>query len=333
AIRAPGALKPRARWQEGAPRPPADEALYTHLMSLPVPGQTVTDKTSVTAAPAKTLDALYTRPYQCHASMGPSCAVAQWQDGKLVVWTHSQGVFPLRAELAKVFDVSAQDIRCVHAEGAGCYGHNGADDVALDAALVARATAGRPLKLQWVRDDEFAWEPYGSAMVMKLSGGIDAQGNVVAWSHELWSHSHNTRPGASAGVNLLAARHLATPRAPAPAADVPQPSGGSDRNAIPLYDFPNVKVVKHYIADAPIRTSALRTLAGYPSVCAPEWFAGDVAAAGAAAAVELRLRPWLDKRAGAVIEAAARRAGWQPSARGDGVRGRGFAFAKYKNLA
>ncbi|PYN35913.1 MAG: aldehyde dehydrogenase [Candidatus Rokuibacteriota bacterium] len=334
AIGAREALKRSARWTETVSLPPADEALYRHLMSLPVPGQTVSEKTSVTAAaPAKTLEALYTRPYQCHASMGPSCAVARWQEGKLVVWTHSQGVFPLRAELAKVFDMSPQDIRCIHAEGAGCYGHNGADDVVLDAALVARATGARPVKLQWMRDDEFAWEPYGSAMVMKLSGGIDAQGNVVTWSHELWSQSHNTRPGASAGVNLLAARHLATPRPLVPPADVPQPSGGSDRNAIPLYDFPNVKVVKHYIADAPIRTSALRTLGGYANVFALESFVDELAAAAGADPVEFRLRHLNDARARAVIEAAAQRAGWRPSAKGDGERGRGFAFARYKNLA
>jgi nicotinate dehydrogenase subunit B len=334
AIRAREALKTSARWKETASLPPDGDALYVHLMGLPVPGQTVVEKTSViAAAPTKTLDALYTRPYQCHASMGPSCAVAQWQDGKLVVWTHSQGVFPLRAELAKVFDMRPQDIRCVHAEGAGCYGHNGADDVALDAALVARATGDRPVELQWMRDDEFAWEPYGSAMVMKLAGGIDAQGNVVTWSHELWSHSHNTRPGSSTGVNLLAARHLATPRPLVPSADVPQPTGGSDRNAIPLYDFPNVKVVKHYIAEAPIRTSALRTLGGYANVFALESFVDELADAAGADPVEFRLRHLKDPRARAVIEAAAQRAGWRANAKGDGVRGRGFAFAKYKNLA
>jgi nicotinate dehydrogenase subunit B len=334
AIRAREALKTSARWKETASLPPDDDALYIHLMGLPVPGQTVAEKTSVVAAaPTKTLEALYTRPYQCHASMGPSCAVAQWQEGKLVVWTHSQGVFPLRGELAKVFDVRPQDIRCVHAEGAGCYGHNGADDVALDAALVARVVGERPVKLQWMRDDEFAWEPYGSAMVMKLSGGIDAQGNVVTWSHELWSHSHSTRPGASAGVNLLAARHLATPRPSVPSADVPQPSGGSDRNAIPLYDFPNVKVVKHYIAEAPLRTSALRTLGGYANVFALESFLDELAGAAGADPVEFRLRHLKDARARAVIEAAAQRAGWRPNAKGDGGRGRGFAFAKYKNLA
>src|SRR3989442_2999271 len=140
------------------------------MMALPVAAQTVTEKTSAAAAPAvKSLEARYTRPYQAHASIGPSCAIAQWQEGKLVVWTHSQGVFPLRAELAKVFGVKSAEIRCIHAEGAGCYGHNGADDVALDAALLARATGGRPVKLQWMRDDEFACEPYGSAEVTKLS--------------------------------------------------------------------------------------------------------------------------------------------------------------------
>ena len=163
------------------------------------------------------------------------------------MWTHSQGVFPLRAELAKAFQIDPKQVRCIHAEGAGCYGHNGADDVALDAALVARASEGRPVKLQWMRDDEFQWEPYGSAMVMKLAGGIDGQGNIVGWSHEVWSHPHSTRPGSSAGVNLLAARDLAQPFPLVPPADVPQPTGGSDRNAIPLYDFPNVKVVKHFI--------------------------------------------------------------------------------------
>ena len=146
------------------------------------------------------------------------------------MWTHSQGVFPLRADLAKAFGVDPKQVRCIHAEGSGCYGHNGADDVALDAALVARATGGKPVKLQWMREDEFAWEPYGSAMVMKLAGGIDAQGNVVTWSHELWSHPHSTRPGATPGVNLLAARYLAKPLDPGLPPDVPQPTGGADRN-------------------------------------------------------------------------------------------------------
>jgi CO/xanthine dehydrogenase Mo-binding subunit len=192
-----GGAEEGARWRETAVLPPGGEALYQYMMARPgPPAETVSEKRSPTAAPSvKTLSAVYTRPFQCHASIGPSCAVAQWRDGKLTVWTHSQGVFPLRADLAKVFGVDAKDIRCIHAEGAGCYGHNGADDVALDAALVARATGGRPVKLQWMRDDEFQWEPYGSAMVMKLTGSVDAQGGIVDWTHELWSHPHGTRPG------------------------------------------------------------------------------------------------------------------------------------------
>jgi nicotinate dehydrogenase subunit B len=189
------------------------------------------------------------------------------------------------------------------------------------------------VKLQWMREDEFMWEPYGSAMVMKLSGGIDAQGNIVAWSHELWSHPHSTRPGSSAGVNLLAARHLAQPFAPVLPADVPQPSGGAARNAIPLYDVPSVKVIKHYIAETTLRTSALRTLGAYANVFALESFVDELAAAAGVDPVEFRLRHMKDPRARAVIEVAARRANWQPGRRGDGTRGRGFAFAKYKNLA
>jgi len=334
AIRAREALKQSARWKEVESLPPSGDALYRDLMARSAPAQTVAEKAAATGAgPVKQLEALYTRPYQAHASIGPSCAVAHWREGLLTVWTHSQGVFPLRADLAKALAIDAKEIRCIHVEGAGCYGHNGADDVALDAALLARATGGRPVKLQWMRDDEFTWEPYGSAMVMKLSGGLDAQGNVVAWSHEVWSHPHNTRPGSSSGVNLLAARHLAKPSAPVPPADVPQPAGGSDRNAIPLYDFGAVKIVKHYVADAPLRTSALRTLGGYANVFALESFVDELAAAAGMDPVDFRLRHLSDARARAVIEAAAQRAGWTARARGDGARGRGVGFARYKNLA
>jgi nicotinate dehydrogenase subunit B len=334
AIRGREALKQSARWKEAESLPPSGDALYRDLMARPVPVQTVAEKAAPAAAePVKRLEAVYTRPYQAHASIGPSCAVAQWHEGRLTVWTHSQGVFPLRADLAKAFAIDAKDIRCIHAEGAGCYGHNGADDVALDAALLARATGGRPVKLQWMRDDEFTWEPYGSAMVMKLSGGLDAQGNVVAWSHEVWSYPHNTRPGSSSGVNLLAARHLAKPFAPVPPADVPQPAGGSDRNAIPLYDVGGAKILKHYVADAPLRTSALRTLGGYANVFALESFVDELAAAAGADPVDFRLRHLRDARARAVIEAAAQRAGWKAGARSDGGRGRGIGFARYKNLA
>src|SRR5213594_2051241 len=330
AIRAREALKKSAQWKEIESLPPSGDALFEHLMAKAKSvDSVVNEKTSATtAAPAKTLNATYTRPFQVHGSIGPSCAVAQWRGSKLTVWTHSQGVFPLRGDLAKAFATDPANIHCIHAEGAGCYGHNGADDVALDAALVARATGGRPVKLQWMRDDEFQWEPYGSAMVMKLSGGIDAQGNVVSWAHEVWSHPHNNRPGAAGGVNLLASWHLEKPSSAPFPVDPPQPTGGGDRNSIPLYDFPNQKVVKHFLPEMPLRTSALRTLGGYSNVFALEWFVDELALAALADPVEFRIRHLKDPRARAVIEAAAQRAGWQPNAKGDGVRGRGVAFAK-----
>ena len=333
AIKAREALKKSALWKESTTLPPSGDALYEHMVGLGVPAQTMAEKASATAAPAaKSLEARYTRPFQAHGSIGPSCAIAQWDGGKLHVWTHSQGVYPLRGDLANTFGIEPAAVRCTHAEGAGCYGHNGADDVALDAALLARGTAGRPVKLQWMRDDEFMWEPYGSAMVMKLGGGVDAQGNIVNWSHEVWSHPHSTRPGQSKGSHTLAARHLERPVGAAPVGDVPLPAGGADRNAIPPYETPNLKVSKHFILDAPLRTSALRTLGGYGNVFAAESFVDELAAAAGADPVEFRLRHLKDPRARAVIEAASQRAGWRPGSKGDGRTGRGFAYSRYKNL-
>jgi nicotinate dehydrogenase subunit B len=328
AIKARAALARSAVWKESATLPPSGAELYQHMQSLDVPAQVMVDRTSATAAPpAKTLQARYTRPYQAHGSIGPSCAVAQWTDGKLRVWTHSQGVYPLRGDLANVFGIEPSAVRCTHAEGAGCYGHNGADDVALDAALLARAASGRPVKLQWMRDDEFMWEPYGSAMVMQLGASLDAQGNVVSWSHELWSHPHSRRPGQSKGSHTLAARHLEKPVGAAPVGDVPLPSGGSDRNAIPGYDFPSVKVAKHFIVDSPLRTSALRTLGGYANVFALESFMDEAALAAGVDPVEFRLRHMKDPRARAVIEATAAKAGWRA-----GNKDWGFGYARYKNI-
>jgi nicotinate dehydrogenase subunit B len=158
----------------------------------------------------------------------------------------------------------------VHAESSGCYGHNGADDMALDAALLARAVPGRPVRLQWMRDDEFAWEPYGPAMLARAKASLDANGKIVDWVYEVWSNTHSTRPAAPDGDNsLLASWYLAEPSQPGPPTNIPQPAGGGDRNAVPLYDFPNQRVVNHLITGMPLRVSALRTLGAYANVCSP----------------------------------------------------------------
>ncbi|MFL5378946.1 MAG: molybdopterin cofactor-binding domain-containing protein [Myxococcales bacterium] len=333
AIAAAKALRKLAKWQETPTLPPTGRALFEHLKKQPSEEKVVSEKSEAAKVAVKTLSATFTRPFQAHAAIGPSCAVAKWDKNKLHVWSHTQGVFPLRGELAKALKMPATDIVVTHREGSGCYGHNGADDVALDAALCARATRGRPVKLQWMREDEFAWEPYGSAMVIDLGAGIDDEGRIVDFRNELWSHTHSTRPGESDGTNLLAAWYLKEPQKPGSARNIPQPAGGGDRNAIPLYVFPRQRVTNHMIPDMPVRVSALRTLGAYANVFAIESFMDELALAAGVDPVEFRLRHLADPRAKAVIEAVARKAGWRANTVGDGKKGRGIGFAKYKNLA
>jgi nicotinate dehydrogenase subunit B len=334
AIKARAALVRSAVWKESATLPPSGAALYDHMQSLEVPAQVMVNKTAADAAPAaKTLEARYTRPFQAHGSIGPSCAVAQWTEGKLRVWTHSQGVFPLRGDLANVFGLELSAVRCTHAEGAGCYGHNGADDVALDAALLARAAPGRPVRLQWMRDDEFAWEPYGAAMSMSARASLDADNKIADWHYELWSNTHSMRPQSTKGANVLAAWYLAEPQPHGPPQGIPQPAGGGDRNSVPLYDFPNQKIVHHFIPEMPIRVSALRTLGAYANVFAMESFMDEMAALANADPVAFRLAHMKDPRARAVIEKVAAMASWRPNETGNLSRGRGIGFSKYKNLA
>jgi CO/xanthine dehydrogenase Mo-binding subunit len=332
AIKAREALARSAKWALG-PELPDPARIFEHIKSLPSKDATIGVKQAFVLASAKTIEAVYTKPYMAHASIGPSAALAEFKDGKLTVWTHSQGVFPLRGEIVKALKMPAAAVRCVHVEGSGCYGHNGADDVAVDAALLARAVPGQPVRLQWMRDDEFAWEPYGPAMVMRAKASLDSDGKVSDWEYELWSNSHSTRPASTSGTNVLAAWYLAEPQAMGPPTSPPQPAGGGDRNAIPLYDFPNQRVLNHFVQEMPIRVSALRTLGAYANVFAAESFMDEVALAAGADPVAFRLAHMKDPRARAVIEAVAKQANWQPGERGDGTRGRGIGFSKYKNLS
>ena len=342
AIAAARALQASARWEEPADLPPVGAALFAYMKQQAALDSVVSEKKAGADTPAGTrsLSATFTRPYQAHAAIGPSCALAQWTGDKLQVWCHSQSVFQLRIDLGKALRAPLGNVTVAHREGSGCYGHNGADDVALDAALLARALPGVPVRLQWMREDEFAWEPLGSPMVSDLKATLDASGKIVDWNHELWSYTHSTRPYDPDGVNLLAAWHIKDPHPPGPARNIPQPSGGSDRNAVPLYVFPQQKVTNHLLKDTPIRTSALRTLGAYANVFAAESFMDELAAAAGADPVEFRLKHLSDPRARAVVERAAQIAQWQAkpaSAQAkdtSGVlKGRGLGFAKYKNLA
>jgi nicotinate dehydrogenase subunit B len=332
AIKASLALAANARWSAGPPLP--DEAhLYDRLLALPADSKVVNEKQAALAEGVKFVEATYRKPYMAHAAIGPSCAVAQFRDGKMTVWTHTQGVFPLRGNLAMALKMPAENIHCIHAEGSGCYGHNPADDVALDAALLARAAAGRPVRVQWMRADEFLWEPFGPAMVIKARAALSPAGRIADWNYELWSNTHSTRPGEPGGCNLLASWYLAEPQRPAPPRMLPLPAGGGDRNAVPLYDFPRQRIVNHFIRDMPLRVSALRTLGAYANVFATESFMDELALLANADPVAFRLAHLSDARARAVIEAVAKKAGWKPGERGDGRKGRGIGFAKYKTLA
>ena len=182
-----------------------------------------------------------------------------------------------------------------------------------------------------MRDDEFAWEPYGPAMIMRVKAAL-ADGKIAEWNYDLWSNTHSTRPTEIGGNNLLASWYLANAQQ-APPRTIPQPAGGGDRNAIPLYDFPRQRVVHHFIKEMPLRVSALRTLGAYSNVFAIESFLDELARAAKADPIAFRLAHLKDSRARAVIESVARNANWKDGEAGDGRRGRGIGFAKYKNLS
>ena len=275
------------------------------------------------------IESTYRRPYQLHGSIGPSCAVGLYQNEQLTVWTHSQGVYPLREAIAEMLRLPLERVRCIHMEGAGCYGHNAADDAGADAALVAVAFPGRPVRVQWMREHEHTWEPYGSAMISNARARLEG-GRIVDWEYEVWSCSHTTRPGPAG--NLAPAWHLEKPFEQPIPKPIPQPTGGGDRNAIPLYRIPNVRVVHHYVTDMPLRVSALRALGGYHNVFALESFMDELAKAAGVDPVEFRLSHLEDPRARDAIRMAADRFGWSAYKRRPG-HGRGFGFARYKNLA
>ena len=324
------AARRAASWREESLLPSTTEARDL-LPALPSVRSLVhrRGETSPTGS-VQRFEARYSKPYIAHASIGPSCALARYDGGKLTIWSHTQGSHLLRGQIAQVLGVAAADVEVIHKDGAGCYGHNGADDVALDAALLARVCA-RPVLVQWTREDELAWSPYGSAMVVRVAASLGATGRILDWQHEIWSHTHIRRPGWGEGVNLLAAAHIDPPFPLPPAKDVPQPTGGADRNSIPLYDFPAQEISYNFIADMPLRVSALRSLGAFANVFAIESFMDELAIAAKTDAIEFRLRHLNDPRARAVIEAVAKVARWKTGEKGTAERGRGVGFARYKN--
>jgi CO/xanthine dehydrogenase Mo-binding subunit len=330
AVVAMNALAAATTWAENETLPDP-KTIYDYLKSLPSKNYVILNRTATVPPGGKTLSATFKRPYQMHGSIGPSCAIALFKDDAITVWSHGQGMFPLQASVAELLRMPKEKVRCIHVEGSGCYGHNGADDAGADAALLAVAFPGRPVRLQWMRDQEHTWEPYGPAMVSEISSTLDAAGNVIDFSYDVWSNTHSTRPESAGNtmVGWLVSQPFAQP-APQP---IPQPAGGGDRNAIPLYKFPSAKVTHHFIPQMPVRVSALRALGAYMNVFSIESFMDELAAAANADPIEFRLKHLDDQRAKDVIATVAERFDWKNWRKVGPYHGRGFAFAKYKNLA
>jgi CO/xanthine dehydrogenase Mo-binding subunit len=325
-----GALRKDAEWTLRENLPDQD-ALGPWLKRQPSELTVIASKSaSSKSAKTRTIKRQYTRPYIAHGSIAPSCAMAQWTGDRVRIWTHSQGIYLLRADLALVLKIPLQNITVEHMEGAGCYGHNAADDVALDAVLLAKAAGGRPVRVQWSHADEMSHAPFGAAMTIEIEADLDAKGGIVDWRHSLWSNGHTARPGRASLPALLAATELANPFPRALATNPPQANGGgADRNSVPLYDFPSWQIECHRLTTMPIRTSALRTLGAQGNVFAIESFLDELAAERGEDPVEFRLRHLSDKRAIDVIRAVATRANWKPAKR-EGT-GYGLGFSRYKN--
>ena len=345
AVNAMKQLKTSAQWASHSHLPDQQSLMddmknQPHNAYLIKNGMTVEDPPpplKIPADAAKTLYATYFRPYHMHGAIGPSAGVAHLVEGKLTVWSHNQGPFPLRAAIAQVvLEMDRHDIHVIHKDGPGCYGHNGADDAAMDAALLACEVPGRPVSLKYMRNDEHAWEPYGPAMVVDLQSSLNAEGKVLDWNFDVWScdHSGRPRPDREGGSGMLSAWYLEKPFKPLSKQQSNTPQLGSSRNAEPLYGFPNQRTVNHYLTESPLRVSSHRGLGSYANIFAIESFVDELAHAANADPVKFRLDHLKDDRAREVIIAAAEKSHWmawkkdkQPD------QGLGIGFSKYKNNA
>ena len=329
----------RLVWQAGEPLPDAHD-LPAYLQTSPAQTSVTIERGDTTEWPAGGLrhHAVYFKPYLAHASIGPSCAIARWDGRQLEVWTHSQGIHNLRDDLVKALareavPVAKADIAVHHVEGAGCYGHNGADDVALDAVLMALRCPGRPVRVLWSRADELTHSPFGAAHLVALDARVDEAGQLTHWQHELWANGYSSRPGRAALPSLLAASERADASAlPLPINPPLAAGGGADRNAVPAYTLPNLKVLNHRLTVMPLRTSAMRALGAYANVFAIESFMDELARARGEDPMVFRRRHLDDPRALAVLDTAVQRCAWwaQRAQEPEGV-GHGLAWARYKN--
>lgn len=316
------------KWRPGPTLPQIKDmpaALRAALAESTVVGSTGDVERGIAASKAQ-LAAEYYVPHQMHASIGPSCAIADVRADRATLWSPTQSSFSTRSSIAGLLGLPEEKVHLIWIEGSGCYGHNGADDCTADAALLSQL-AGKPVRAQWMRQDEHGNEPKGAAMVMALRGGLDDRGEVVAWDYEVWSPSHGNRPAGDSLGSTLAGAQLGK--------SIRRTSIGADRNADCPYGFANKRTVLHQLKDSPaLRVSSLRGLGSPQNTFANESFMDELAARARVDPIAFRIRHLKDERAVAVLQAAAHLAGWdaRPAPRaGTRSDGRGAAFVQYNN--
>lgn len=275
----------------------------------------------------------YSRPYIAHASIGPSCALASpTDDGGVQVWSHSQGVFNLRDQVAQALKLSKQQVQVIHEPGAGCYGHNGADDVAFDAAFIAH-TWGLNVRVQWSREDELTVSPMGAASSVDIQAGLSADGHIQNWHVQVWSHAHVNRPGWGNGLQLLGAWQALSDEKPPEPKDMPLPAGGGLRNAVPAYEVGELTVEHHFLESSPVRVSALRSLGAHANVFAIECLMDELSEVSDQDPVAFRLKHLADPRARDVVQKVAEMSNWHARGNAGSGIGYGMAYGRYKNKA
>lgn len=326
-------------WQERDSLP--DQMLLAETMrAMPAETTPILDRPATADSPvAQRIRRSFFRPYIAHASIGTVCAIARFTDdtrfadGMLEVWSQSQSIYPLRRDLALALHMAPDAIIVHHREGAGCYGHNGADDVALDAALVARAMPGTAVRVQWSREEELGWSPLAAAMLVDVEATVDAQGRILGWRQDVRGNGHSARPGTALDApSLLAASQIAEPFALPIAVNPPHAGGGgADRNAVPIYETGAMHVAVHRLLEAPLRVSAFRGLGATANVWAIESVLEELAALTGRDGVAYRLDHLGDARARSVLETVAAMCGWADRTREEG-RGLGIALARYKEV-
>ena len=312
----------RVDWAPHTPRPPLDD-LATAISAHPSTARVVAEQGDVDAAlagAAQRLDRQYVWPYQLHASIGPSCAVADWRGDAATVWAGTQNPHVLRADLARLTGLPAPAIAVVRLEASGCYGRNGADDVAADALLLSRAV-GAPVRVQLSREQEHLWEPKGAAQLMQVRGGLADDGTPLGYDFAT-SYPSN-------GAPTLAL--LLTGTVPA----VAQAFEMGDRTAVPPYGYADQRITVNDMAPI-LRASWLRGVSALPNSFAHESYIDELATAAGVDPVAYRLRHLKDERAAELVRATAAKAGWVPHAapqqqpaQGDWLPGQGFAYARY----